>query len=76
MTTITPFLKSEPFDQCDIDAMSMALNDVCNALEINGDATLREIVAIRIIELTRRGERNSTKLRDRLLDEANGASRC
>ncbi len=49
---ITPFLKNEAFDQRDIDAMSKALTDVCNALKLNGDATAREVVAIRIIELT------------------------
>ena len=73
---IKPFLKNEKFDQRDIDAMSKALDDVCNVLQLDRDATAREIVAIRIIELTQRGERDAAKLRDRLLDEANGASRC
>ena len=68
MTTITPFLRSEAFDQPDIDAMSMALTEICHALEIHGDATAREIVAIRIIELAQRGERNPTKLRDLLFE--------
>jgi tartrate dehydratase beta subunit/fumarate hydratase class I family protein len=55
-------------------AMATALEQVCEALRINGDATAREVIAERIIELARRGEHDPTKLRDRVLDEANGAS--
>jgi hypothetical protein len=55
--------------------MATALEQVCEALRIiNGDATAREVMAERIIELARRGEHDPTKLRDRVLDEANGAS--
>jgi hypothetical protein len=46
--------------------MSMALDDVCAALNINRDTSAREVIAIRIIE------RSPTKLRDRLLLEAGG----
>ena len=73
---ITPFIKNEAFDQRDIDAMSRALTDVCNALGIDGDATAREVIAIRIIELTRRGERDPNLLRERLLAEANSGTGC
>jgi hypothetical protein len=52
--------------------MSMALDDVCAALNINRDTSAREVIAIRIIELAQRGERSPTKLRDRLLLEAGG----
>jgi hypothetical protein len=77
METIHAFMSdSAAFDQQDIRAMSMALDDVCKALRINGDKTAKEVVAIRIIELARRGERSPTKLRDRLLAEANGGSGC
>ncbi|MBX9775754.1 MAG: hypothetical protein K2Y71_15335 [Xanthobacteraceae bacterium] len=72
---ITPFIKNEAFDQRDIDAMSKALAEVCNALGINGDATAREVVAVRIIELARRGERDPARLRDRLVAEATGSPR-
>jgi hypothetical protein len=34
------------------------------------------LVAMRIIDLARRGERSPTKLRDRLLAEANGGTGC
>jgi hypothetical protein len=63
------------FEPQDIQAMSTALDDVCRALNLDDDAKAKEIVAVRIIELARRGERNPTKLRDRVLDEANGGAR-
>ncbi len=72
---IKQFLKDQSaFDPDDIEAMSMALEDACKALNVNGNAKAREIIATRIIELARRGERSSTKLRDRVLAEANGAT--
>jgi hypothetical protein len=43
--------------------------------QIEGDPAAREIVAIRIVELAKRGERSPTKLRDRVLEEANGGTR-
>ena len=60
------------FDPAAIAAMSMALDDVCSALQIDGDATATKTIAIRIIELARRGERSPTKLRDLLLKDAGG----
>jgi hypothetical protein len=36
-----------------------------------GNANAKETIAVRIIELARRGERSPTKLRDRVLHEAN-----
>ena len=74
MGAITPFLKDAAFEPRDIQAMSKALDDVCKALNVNGDAKAREVIAVRIIELARRGERSSTKLRERLLAEANGGT--
>ena len=55
-------------------AMATALEQVCAVLGINGDATAREVIAERIIELARRGEHDATKLRDRVLEEANGTA--
>jgi hypothetical protein len=49
------------FSPEDIKTMSHALEDACNALKVNGDAKAREAVAIRIIELARRGERDAAK---------------
>ena len=72
MAAIVSFLKDEAFGPQDIQAMSMALDDACKPLNIAGDESAREIIAVRIIELARRGERTLTGLRDRLLAEANG----
>jgi hypothetical protein len=57
-------------------AMASALDQVCEALNINGNATARETIAVRIIELARRGVRDPTKLRERVLAEANGGTGC
>lgn len=64
------------FEPNDINAMSMALDDVCRVLKLDGNPKAKEIVAMRIIELARRGERSPEKLRDQLLQEANGGSGC
>jgi hypothetical protein len=72
--TIVPFLEDAAFEPVDIAAMSRALDEVCKELKIADNATTREIIAIRIIELARRGERDPTRLRDRLLNEANGGT--
>jgi hypothetical protein len=72
MGAIVPFLNDAVFEPGDIQAMSMALEDVCKELKIDHDGSAIEIIATRIIELARRGERSPTKLRDRLLAEANG----
>jgi len=55
--------------------MSLACEEVCNSLHINGDARARETIAARVIELARRGERCPTVLRDRVLAEANAGIR-
>ena len=44
------------FDPNDVEAMSTAYEEVCNALHINGDAGARETIAVRVIELARRGD--------------------
>jgi hypothetical protein len=75
MATIAPFLQRDgAFAPEEIVAMSMALEDVCKELRIYGDSAARETIAVRIIELAQRGERSPTKLRDRLLLEANGGT--
>jgi hypothetical protein len=62
------------FSPEDIKMMSQALEDACNALKVNGDAKAREAVAIRVIELARRGERDAAKLRNWVVAEANGGA--
>ena len=59
------------FGPQDVQAMSIALDDICKTLSLDGEAAAKEIVAVRIIELARRGERSPAKLRDRVLHEAN-----
>jgi hypothetical protein len=69
MATILPFLQDAVFEQKDITAMSMALDDVCKTLDLQGGSLAREVIAERIIALARNGERSPTLLRDRILQE-------
>jgi hypothetical protein len=70
MATILPFVKDGVFDHEDITAMSTALDHVCKILNLRDDNSAREVMAIRIIDLARAGERSPTRLRDRVLHEA------
>jgi hypothetical protein len=70
MATILPFVKGGVFDHEDITAMSMALDDVCKTLNLRDDNSAREVIATRIIDLAKAGERNPMRLRDRILHEA------
>jgi hypothetical protein len=74
MGTIIPFLRDGVFGPKDITAMSMALDDVCAALKLRDDSAARQVIATRIIDLARTGERSPTRLRDRILHEAGLAS--
>jgi hypothetical protein len=72
MATILPFLKDQTvFEPEATSAMSRAFDEVCSALKLPAAATReREAVATRIVELARRGEHDSVRLRDRVLSEA------
>jgi len=72
MVAIIPFSKEEcAFDPKDVSAMSLAFDEVCKALDLPADAaSAREVIAIRIIELAKRGGRSPTFLRDQVLREA------
>ena len=70
MATIIPFVQDNAFDPDALRAMSTALEEVCRKLEVNGDRRAREAMAVRIIALARRGERDPERLSDRLLREA------
>ena len=64
-------LSGGTFEPEDIQAMSLAFEEVCKALEIQPGATReREAVAVRIIELCWRGERSPARLTERVLTEA------
>jgi hypothetical protein len=70
MTEIYPFLQGAAFDSEALQAMSTALAEVCRTLKIENDQGAREVIAVRIIELARRGERDPDRLRNRVLREA------
>ena len=54
---IHPYLTGGTFEPEYIAAVSLAFQEVCEALEIGPRATReREVIAVRIIELARRGE--------------------
>jgi hypothetical protein len=76
MGAILPAVSAGAFEPNDIEALSLAYEEVCNALHINGDAGALETIAARVIELARLGERCPTVLRDRVLAEANGGTGC
>ncbi|MBR1070971.1 hypothetical protein [Bradyrhizobium liaoningense] len=51
MDVILPFVSAGAFEPNDIEAMSLACEEVCHYLHINGDARARESIAARVIEL-------------------------
>jgi len=71
---ILPLGSAGAFEPNDVQAMSLAYEEICDALHINGDIKARETIAVRVIELARRGERCPTVLRDRVLAEANAGT--
>jgi PAS domain S-box-containing protein len=78
VVAILPFLQDKSaFEPGIIHAMSVAFDDVCLALKVDGDVRARETIAVRIIDLAQRGEREPARLRDRMLrevgDEADSA---
>jgi hypothetical protein len=77
MATIFPFIRGSDgvFDPKDIAAMSTALDDICKELNLRDNAPAREVMAVRIIDLAKTGERSPTRLRDRVLHEARMAGR-
>jgi hypothetical protein len=72
MATIIPFLQDDAFDPDALRVMSTAMEEVCRKLQVNGDQRAREAMAVRIIELARRGERDPERLSDQVLREAGG----
>jgi hypothetical protein len=72
---ILPFLKDQTvFEPEATQAMSIAFDEACRALNLtNGAHRERETVAVRIIELARRGERDPKRLCERILREAGAA---
>ena len=68
--TIVPFLRDRVFEPPDIQAMSMALDDVCKILNLaDDDAGEKERLAKKIIGFAHQGPREAGLLRDRMLKE-------
>jgi hypothetical protein len=72
MGTIHPFKDAQPFDPATCDAMGLAFDTAWQKLLVSGthlassayaDAT-REALAMYIIDLAKRGERDVSRLRD------------
>ena len=77
MAAILPFVRDKNvFEPKDIDAMSTALEEISERLELRDDSSARAIMATRIVDLARAGERDATRLRDRVLHEADMAVRA
>jgi hypothetical protein len=72
MSSILAFTTNDAFSPNDIETMSAALDNVCEALNINREAVAQEVNAVRIVEFTGRGERDKRRLFERLVTEANG----
>jgi hypothetical protein len=72
MGTVHPFKEGQPFDPATCDAMGLAFDSAWQKLLVSGthlaaswyaDAT-REALAMHIIDLAKRGERDVNRLRD------------
>ena len=75
MSTILPFSQDQSaFAPESVHAMSVAFDEVCQALRLNGNYSAKETIAVRIIDLARQGEHDASRIRDRVLHEANGGS--
>lgn len=63
------------FEPDAVSAMSTAFDEICRSLQLPDGATReRETIAVRIIELARRGERDAKRLSERILREAGSAA--
>jgi hypothetical protein len=71
MGSIIPFLgdgiglRDSVFEPHEIKAMSTALDEVCEALKLHNDISAKQVMAARIIDLVRCGERSTKRLRER-----------
>ena len=58
-------LRDSVFEPHEIKAMSTALDEVCEALKLHNDISAKQVMAARIIDLVRCGERSTKRLRER-----------
>src|SRR5262249_16249325 len=69
-TTLTSLLQEDVFEPDALRAMSTPLAEASRTLQLDGDHRAREVIAVRIVELAQRGERDAEQLRDRVLLKA------
>jgi hypothetical protein len=74
MATILPFIRPETaFDEYATSAMGLAFDAACaELLETNRSQLVREIIAERIIEAAKRGERDPVRLSNFAIAAING----
>ena len=72
MGDLFPFLTNQSAFEPEVTrAMAFAFEDTCRALGVaETNERERDVIATRIVELARRGERDAQRLRDRVLHEA------
>ena len=72
---ITPFLKGQAFDPDTVKAMGIALEKACERLKLSRDATdqITQLLASKIIDLARCGERDPETLCRRVLQDYDAA---
>jgi len=72
MATILPFLRDKTVFEPEVtSAMSTAFDEACRVLQLaDGARRERGAVAVRIIELARRGEHDPERLCERVLRDA------
>ena len=64
-------LNKSAFSPEETQQLSRAFDEVCRLLNLSKDATgERESIAVRIMELALRGERDADRLREQFLQEA------
>lgn len=75
MTSIIPFINKDVFEPSDIKVMSDAYNKAIEDIYVFGhpNKIIEDIIAARIIALTKSGERNSDRLCERALAACDSA---
>jgi hypothetical protein len=70
-TLALPHLRDAVFEPDDTQALAVAFDEICRAMNLPVSATVaREVVAIRVIDLAREGLLDPAILRNRVLYEA------
>ena len=71
---LTPYLKGAVFDPQAIEAMNRAFEALCKSLQLTDRTDKQaEIVARKVIDLGRAGERDPQRIHDRVLLDVNAS---